>query len=44
MQLVYGGLTLWVDPGGGDKKGFGLKYPVGTKLPEPSRRDRRAGE
>lgn len=43
MQILYGGLTVWVDPGGREKKVFGLKYPVGTKLPEPTRRGGSAG-
>ena len=29
-QIFRQGLIVWFDPGGGDKKHFGLKYPVGV--------------
>jgi hypothetical protein len=32
-QIFRQGLIVWFDPSGGDKKHFGLKYPVGV-LPE----------
>jgi hypothetical protein len=28
-QILRQGLTVWFDPGGGDKKHFGIKFPVG---------------
>src|SRR5690349_5106334 len=28
-QILRQGLIVWFDPSGGDKKHFGLKYPVG---------------
>lgn len=45
-QIVRGGFVVWFDPKGGDKKTFGIKYPVGTPLSEddfPGRGGRRAG-
>jgi hypothetical protein len=38
-QILRQGLTVWFDPAGGDKKHFGIKFPVGV-MPEdpPSRR------
>ena len=36
MQLLFGGLTVWFDPKGGDRKAFGIKYPVGSPLPDPA--------
>lgn len=41
MQLLYGGLTIWVDPSGGEKKALGIKYPVPTTLPALGARDGR---
>ena len=41
MQLLYGGLTIWIDPSGGEKKALGIKYPVPTTLPAPGGRDSR---
>ena len=29
-QIFHQGLIVWFDPSGGDKKHFGLKYPVGV--------------
>src|SRR4029453_12530608 len=29
-QIFRQGLIVWFDPGGGEKKHFGLKYPVGV--------------
>jgi hypothetical protein len=44
MQLLYGGLTVWIDPAGGEKRTLGIKYPVPTTLPAPgSRESRRRG-
>ena len=40
LQLLYGGLTVWFDPKGGDKKVFGIRYPVGSPLPDPRARTR----
>ena len=31
-QILRQGLILWFDPRGGDKKHFGLKFPVGVPL------------
>jgi hypothetical protein len=28
-QIIGQGLIVWFDPGGGDKKAFGIKFPVG---------------
>src|SRR4051812_12243731 len=33
-QIFRQGLIVWFDPSGGDKKHFGLKYPVGIPLDE----------
>jgi hypothetical protein len=33
-QIFRQGLIVWFDPSGGDKKHFGLKYPVGVPLEE----------
>ena len=38
MQILMGGLTVWFDAAGGDRKTFGIKYPVGAKKPEPGER------
>jgi hypothetical protein len=43
MQLLFGGLTVWFDPKGGDRKAFGIKYPVGSPLPDPRSRGQRPG-
>jgi hypothetical protein len=41
MQILRQGLIVWFDPSGGDKKHFGLKFPVGVPLGEMGRgRDR----
>ncbi len=40
LQLLFGGLTVWFDPKGGDKKVFGIRYPVGLPLPDPRARAR----
>lgn len=37
-QVLGNGLILWFDPEGGNKKGFGIKYPVGIQLDESFRR------
>jgi hypothetical protein len=37
MQILRQGLILWFDPKGGDKKHFGLKFPVGVPLEEIDR-------
>jgi hypothetical protein len=31
-QIFHQGLIVWFDPAGGDKKHFGVKYPVGVPL------------
>lgn len=28
-QLMFRGMTIWFDPNGGEKKAFGLRYPLG---------------
>jgi hypothetical protein len=38
MQVLFGGLTVWFDPKGGDRKAFGIRYPVGSPLPAPRTR------
>lgn len=43
LQWLYGGLTVWIDPGGKEKKVFGIRYPVGARLPEPGSRGRSSG-
>jgi len=37
-QILRQGLIVWFDPSGGDKKHFGLKYPVGVPPEEGQRR------
>jgi hypothetical protein len=38
-QILRQGLTVWFDPAGGDKKHFGIKFPVGVMTEDsPSRR------
>jgi len=37
MQIMRRGLVVWFDPGGGDKKHFGIKFPVGSGAPEGTR-------
>ena len=37
-QVLGNGLMLWFDPEGGNKKSFGIKYPVGIQLDEAFRR------
>jgi hypothetical protein len=37
MQILRQGLIVWFDPKGGDKKHFGLKFPVGVPLGEMGR-------
>jgi hypothetical protein len=41
MQLLFGGLTVWFDPKGGNKKVFGIRYPVGSPMPDPRSKARR---
>src|SRR5262249_14487714 len=36
-QIMRQGLVVWIDGSGGDKKHFGIKYPVGGGGPEGSR-------
>ena len=43
MQLLFGGLVVWIDPSGGEKKAFGIRYPVASRLPAPGDRDVRRG-
>ena len=33
-QILRGGLTVWFDPAGGNKKIFGIRYPLGVSSPE----------
>ena len=43
--ILRRGLIVWFDPGGGTRKAFGIKYPVGTfavDKPRPSSRTRAA--
>ncbi len=42
MQILTGGLTLWVDPAGGKDKAFGIRYPVGGR-PEGAEPGARGG-
>lgn len=37
-QIFRQGLIVWFDPAGGDKKHFGVKYPVGVPLEEAGAR------
>ncbi len=42
-QILRGGLTLWVDPKGGEARTFGLRFPMGwragaTRTPRPDGR------
>src|SRR4051812_9170898 len=37
-QILGQGLIVWFDPSGGDKKHFGLKFPVGVPLDESGSR------
>jgi len=37
-QIFRQGLIIWFDPSGGDKKHFGVKYPVGAPLEESATR------
>jgi len=37
-QIFRQGLIVWFDPSGGDKKHFGVKYPVGVPLEESAGR------
>ena len=41
-QIMRQGLIVWFDPSGGDKKHFGVKFPVGV-LPEDAPDRRRGG-
>lgn len=41
-RLLYGGLTVWIDRNGGEKRSVGVRYPVGTRLPDPA--SRRGGQ
>ncbi len=41
-QIMRQGLTVWFDPGGGEKKHFGIKFPVGF-TPGMGGRGRRGG-
>ena len=33
-QIKRGGLTIWFDPGGENKRAFGIRYPLGIPKPE----------
>jgi hypothetical protein len=37
-QILRQGLIVWFDPSGGDKKHFGVKYPVGVPLEQGASR------
>ena len=37
MQIMRQGLVVWFDPAGGDKKHFGIKFPVGGGAPDGAR-------
>jgi len=37
-QIFRQGLIVWFDPAGGEKKHFGVKYPVGVPVGEPGER------
>lgn len=37
-QILRDGLIVWFDPGGGDSKHFGVKFPVGTRSEVRGRR------
>ena len=37
-QIFRQGLIVWFDPSGGDRKHFGLKYPVGVQLEQTAGR------
>jgi hypothetical protein len=39
-QILRQGLIVWFDPSGGDKKHFGVKFPVGLLPEEPAGRGR----
>jgi hypothetical protein len=41
-EILRQGLTVWFDPGGGDKKHFGIKFPVGFS-PDMAGRSGREG-
>lgn len=41
IQVLYGGLTVWFDARGGQRKTFGIRYPVGAPLPAPRARESR---
>ncbi|MCL4848696.1 MAG: hypothetical protein KJ066_19280 [Acidobacteria bacterium] len=43
IQIVRAGFIVWFDPGGRDRKVFGIKYPVGTPLNEDDFPARGAG-
>src|SRR5262249_9709004 len=43
MQIMRQGLVVWIDGSGGDKKHFGIKYPVGGDGPEGTRGHRSYG-
>src|SRR3954447_26682270 len=45
-EIFRQGLIVWFDPSGGDKKHFGVKYPVGIPLEESGARGgyRRGGD
>ena len=42
MQIMRQGLVVWFDPSGGDKKHFGIKFPVGGGGPEGTRSGHRS--
>ena len=39
MQILRRGLIVWFDGAGGEKKRFGIKFPVGAGLTEEELRD-----
>ncbi|MBM3298350.1 MAG: hypothetical protein FJY85_00135 [Deltaproteobacteria bacterium] len=49
-QVMFRGITVWFDPNGGEKKTFGIRFPIGPErigMPmrpgRPEREDTRAG-
>jgi hypothetical protein len=43
-QIMRQGFTLWFDPSGGNKRIFGIKFPVGMSEEEMQMRGMRAGD
>lgn len=46
MQILSGGMTVWLDPEGNENKQFGFRFPIGGQrnmMPPPSRSNDLAG-